>query len=188
MKTLSINNLAPDFTHVDMEGRKLRLSDYKGKKVLLSFFRFATCPFCTVRFARLSQEARQYSDMGIQIIAVFESSPEYIQEYLGNRSLPFPVIADPDGVLYASYGVKKSLFGMMLGMFRMPSLIRLMFDRNYKMAKPDSSIIRIPADFLIGTNQQIEDAYYGRDIGDHIPFHRIDRFAKNTAPMSAEQA
>ena len=177
MKTLHSGDQAPDFTLPGLDGRAVRLADYRGRKVLLTFFRYATCPFCTVRFVRLAQEAPRYAEQGIQVIGVFESSADYVREYLSRRGLPFPVIADPDGTLYAQYGVKKSLPGLLFGMFRMPTLLRALFDRDYRMAAPDGSLIRIPADFLIGPDRLIADAYYGSDIGDHIPFQRIDRFA-----------
>ena len=188
MSTLNIGELAPEFSTSDLNGNTIRLSDYHGKKVLLSFFRYATCPFCTVRFARLIQEVEHYAEKDIQVIAVFESSPEYIKKYLSRRGLPFPVIPDPQGELYARYGVKKSLPGLMLGMFRMPTFLRALFDPEYRMAKPDSSITRIPADFLIGTNQVINDSYYGSDIGDHISFKRIDSFAEQRLPININNA
>ena len=178
MRILNINNLAPDFTMPDVNGNEIHFYDYKGKKILLCFFRYATCPFCTVRFVRLSQEAERYSKLGVQVIGVFESSAEYIKKYLGSRGLTFPVIPDPAGELYRIYGVKKSLPGLMFGMFRMPTMLRALFDPEYRMAKPDGSITRIPADFIVNADLSIADIYFGNDIGDHIPFKRVDKFAQ----------
>ncbi|MBE0509839.1 MAG: peroxiredoxin family protein [Chromatiales bacterium] len=177
METLKPGDRAPDFSVSDIHGNPVKLFDYGGRKVLLSFFRFATCPFCTVRFVRLTQEAERYAQQGVEIIAVFESSRDYIHEYLNKRPLPFPVIADPEGELYARYGLKKSVKGLLFGMFRMPTLLRALFDPAFHLGKPDSSVLRIPADFLIDSNGRITDSYYGSDIGDHIPFKRIDYFA-----------
>ncbi|HEY9147487.1 MAG TPA: redoxin domain-containing protein [Gammaproteobacteria bacterium] len=185
MEMLQTGDTAPDFSLQEMAGTTIRLSDYRGKKVLLCFFRFATCPFCTVRFVRLTQEAERYATMGLEIVAVFESSQEYIQEYLGRRPLPFPVIPDPEGRLYAEYGVKKSMAGLLFGMFRMPTLLRALFDPEFRMGKPDSSILRIPADFLIDTDGTVEASYYGSDIGDHMPFRHIDEFAAQAMPEAA---
>lgn len=176
MTILNKGEHAPDFLMRDMTGRNIRLSDFTGKKVLLSFFRYATCPFCTVRFVRLAQEAERYARSGLIILAIFESSEQYINNYIGRRGLPFPVIPDPDGSLYALYGVKKSIPGLMLGMFRIPTLLRAMFDPDYRMANSGGSMTRIPADFLIGRDMTIAKSYYGSDIGDHIPFRDIDSF------------
>lgn len=175
---VKLNNGDPalDFIAHDVTGRQIRLSDYRGKKILLSFFRYATCPFCTVRFVRLAHEVERYARSGLLIIGVFESSQEYIMNYIGKRGLPFIVVPDPDGKLYEQYGVKKSMSGLMFGMFRMPTLLRALFDPNYHMAKPDGALTRIPADFLIDTDMRISANYYGSDIGDHIPFKTIDDF------------
>ncbi len=182
MTILQAGDIAPDFTMPDLNGKPIHLAEFRGKKVLLVFFRYATCPFCTVRFVRLAQECARYVAEGIEVIGVFESSPEYIREYLSRRGLPFPIIPDPEGVLYEQYGVKHSMTGMLFGMFRMPTLLRALFDPEYRMAKPDGSMTRIPADFLIDSDQVIADAYYGSDIGDHIPFKRIDAFAERRTP------
>lgn len=190
MPTLHQNDRAPDFTAFDVDGRPVRLADYRGHKVLLTFFRYATCPFCTVRFMRLAREAAQYSDRGLRIIGVFESSADYIREYvyLYRRGLPFPVIPDPRGDLYALYGARKSWLGLMLGMFRIPTLMRALFTPTYHMAAPDGSLSRIPADFLIRPDQLITEAYYGNDIGDHIPFRHINRFTEKHITPSQEKS
>jgi hypothetical protein len=62
-------------------------------------------------------------------------------------------------------------------MLRLPTLIKALFDHPlFKIAKPDNSIRRMTADFLIDANGIIADSYYGTDLGDHIPFKRIDNF------------
>jgi len=186
MEHLNRGAVAPDFAIIDLEGNTQRLDDYRGQKVLLSFLRFATCPFCTIRFQQLINELPKYEKQGLKMLVVFESSPDYIRQYLSRRGLPFPVIPDPDGQLYRLYQVEHSMGGLLLGMFRLPSLIGAMFDPLYRMAKPDSSISRIPADFLIDEGGVIADSYYGRDIGDHIPFNRIDQFMlESMPPMTA---
>jgi peroxiredoxin Q/BCP len=183
MEHLIRGAVAPDFAVIDLEGNTQRLSDYRGQKVLLTFLRYATCPFCTIRYQQLINELPKYEKQGLKVLVVFESSPDYIREYLSRRGLPFPVIPNPEGQLYRLYQVEHSMGGLMFGMLRLPSLIRAMFDPRFKMAKPDSSITRIPADFLIDEGGVIADSYYGRDIGDHIPFKRIDQFTVESIQM-----
>lgn len=182
MEQLIRGTVAPDFAVIDLEGNTQRLHDYRGQKVLLTFLRYATCPFCTIRYQQLINELPKYEKQGLRMLVVFESSPEYIREYLSRRGLPFPVIPNPDGELYRLYQVEHSMGGLMLGMFRLPSLIRAMLDPLFRMARPDSSITRIPADFLIDEGGVIAESYYGRDIGDHIPFRRIDQLMQEPLP------
>ncbi|NIR94965.1 MAG: peroxiredoxin family protein, partial [Gammaproteobacteria bacterium] len=66
------------------------------------------------------QNYPEYQAKGLNVIAVFESSPEYVRRYVSSkRKVPFPIIADLEGDLYKLYNVKKSVAGTMLGMFRM---------------------------------------------------------------------
>ncbi|HDQ71143.1 MAG TPA: AhpC/TSA family protein [Chloroflexi bacterium] len=181
MKRLKPGEKAPDFEVTDLNSDTVRLVTHRESRVLLSFFRYATCPFCTVRFARLSQEAARLAEQGVNIIVVFESERDYLRSYLGSRPLPFPVIPDPEGHLYASYGLQKSVLGMMLGMFRLPTLMKALLDPQYQMARPDASVLRLPADFLIDKDGTVVESHYGRDIGDHIAFDHLEAFAVQPA-------
>lgn len=178
MNHVSIGDQAPDFEVNDIYNNTVKLSSYKGEKVLLVFFRFASCPLCTVRFMQLVQDCKKYQAQGIRVIAVFESSADYIKTYITNsQSVPFSIIPDLEGRLYKLYGVKKSFLGMMLGMFRVVKMFKGLVARAFKMGRPDGSVMRVPADFLIDEFQRIVDSYYGTDIGDHIPMKRIRAFA-----------
>lgn len=181
MQDLLPGDNVPDFVRKDIFDETVQISNYVGKKTLLVFFRFASCPFCTVRFAQLLQNYPKYSANGLHIIAIFESSPEFVRRYATNKkNIPFPVIADLDGELYKLYNVKKSILGTAKGMFRIFKMMKGMFVRKFSMAVPDGSITRVPADFLIGPLLTVKESYYGNDIGDHIPFKHIDSFLKNS--------
>jgi len=172
---------APDFTATDMDGNTIQFSNYVGKKTLLVFFRFASCPLCTVRFAQLVQNFPNYQEKGLNIIAVFESSPDYVRKYINDkRKVPFPIIADLEGDLYKLYNVKKSILGTAKGMFRIFKMLKGMFDPAHSMGIPDGSISRVPADFLVNPLMIVKESYYGKDIGDHIPFKHIDNFLANS--------
>lgn len=177
MDYLKMGDRAPAFTALGMNGETIRLEDYRGKRLLLCFFRYATCPFCTVRFVRLAQEVARYNENGLEVLGVFESSADYINKYIGRRGLPFPVIPDPEGRLYQLYGVQTSVPGLMLGMFRIPTLLRALFDPAYKMASSGGKVTRIPADFVLGPDLRIALSYYGKDIGDHVSMKVLDRVA-----------
>lgn len=178
MQDLLPGDRIPDFIVNDIFGESIQMSNYIGKKTLLVFFRFASCPLCTVRFAQLVQNYPKYAAKGLNVVAVFESSPDFIKRYATNKkNVPFPVIADLEGELYKLYNVKKSIAGTVLGMFRVFKMFKGMFVRKFSMAVPDGSITRVPADFLIGPLLTVKESYYGSDIGDHIPLKKIEEFA-----------
>ncbi|PHR55111.1 MAG: hypothetical protein COA44_11305 [Arcobacter sp.] len=84
---------------VDTLGHNFDLESYKGQKIMVSFFRFYTCPFCNLRIHTLSA---QYEKLGIKIVAIFESSNENLNKHLSHYELPFPVLSDAEGVFYES--------------------------------------------------------------------------------------
>jgi peroxiredoxin Q/BCP len=92
---------APLFVSTDVYGRPVALAYYAGWHLLLSFYRAAVCPLCTLRFAHLVDRASAYARHGLALLAVFESSPSETLQYMPGLSLPFPVIGDVEGKLYA---------------------------------------------------------------------------------------
>lgn len=189
MQDLVSGDMVPDFQVKDIFDQPIQMSNYVGKRTLLVFFRFASCPLCTVRFNQLVQNYHAYEAKDLNIIAVFESSADYIKRYATNKkNVPFPVIADLEGELYELYNVKKSVVKTFLGMFRIVKMFQGMIARRFSMAKPDGSITRVPADFLIGPLLSVKESYYGKDIGDHIPLNKIDEFAGIKESKSKESA
>jgi peroxiredoxin len=171
---------APDFEVLDIDGRGQRLSAYRGAPLLLSFYRYITCPMCNLRIGRLQNEYPKYADR-LAFLAVFESPAAYIRQYT-TRPLPFPVIADPDGTLYRRYGVKRDWIGVLLGFLRMRTAFQAMRGVNFRMAPSGGHLDRIPADFLIDPAGTVVAAYDGTDITDPMPFSTLERNLKTCPP------
>ena len=166
---------APDFEAIDIYGNPVRLCDFKGRRVMLSFFRDAACPFCNLRVYELSHHYKDWQNQGLEIIAFFRSSPEDIRHYVAKYPRPFTIVGDEEMTVYDRYGVEHSLRGAVRGMLlRMPRMMRAMFKGFLPHMRGDQTLI--PADFLIDEQGQIRAVYYGRDIGDHIPLGFIKSF------------
>ena len=67
------NQKAPDFTVKDVTGETIKLSDYKGKKVLITFYRNVGCPVCNVRFHELQEQTEFYKSKNLVVLAIYES-------------------------------------------------------------------------------------------------------------------
>ncbi len=77
-------------------------------------------------------------------------------------------MSDAKSIYYQKYGLEKSLWGVFKGMFlRIPTVIKGMM-MGYLPTSIDSSLTRMPADFLIDEEGKIKIAYYGSDEGDHL--------------------
>lgn len=166
------NDKAIDFIVSDYLNNQVTLSDYKGKKVLLSFFRGAACPFCNMRVRELINNYPKFEEKGIVIIAFFASTKEEINEYAGKQKAPFAIIPDPTLKFYTKYGVEQSPFGMLKTMLKPLKMIKMMQSGFFNLKSGKDKPI-VPADFLIDENQMILKTYYGKDFGDHMSIEDI---------------
>jgi peroxiredoxin len=169
---------AKNFTIEDIAGTTVSLTDYRDKHLMLSFYRYASCPLCNLRVQHLIQQYPSYSQKGLQMIAVFQSPQASIRKYVGKQDIPFPVIADPERILYQEYGVESSWIGFIKGSLRLSALTSAA-TKGYLPGKMEGQKSIIPADFLICPDLTIQVAYYGKDIGDHLPIQKIHEWLDN---------
>ena len=150
----------------------------KGKPIMLSFFRFASCPFCNLRMNELVRRFDEFGD-DFTIIAIFDSPLDNLTRHAESHKAPFPILADESNKYYKEYGIEHSFIGMLKGIFfRMPTLLKGMF-KGYVPLIIKGSITTMPADFLIDRDGNIKTAHYGKDEGDHLSFDEITAFANS---------
>jgi len=161
----------------EINGSTFDLESVKGKPFLLSFYRFASCPFCNLRIHELVKRYEEF-DEGFRMVAVFDSSlDKLVRDTAGHRA-PFPILADETRTYYQKYGIKRSLYGMLSGMtVRFPTLMRGLF-KGYLPREFKTSLLTMPADFLVDAAGVIRRAYYGTDEGDHLSFDEIKKFSQ----------
>lgn len=168
---LSIGNAAPPFEAYDLDGERLALG---GRRVLLSFLRYASCPMCLLRIDELMRAAPSLQTAGIEVVVVLHSPRERILGHV-HRSLPLRIVADPGRRLYRLYGVESSWRRLLWSTLQPTFYTRWAAAtmRGYFGGAIDGEFARMPADFLISPDGRIERAHYGAAIGDHIELGRI---------------
>ncbi len=150
----------------------------KGKPIMISFFRFASCPFCNLRVNELVRRFDEFGD-DFTIIAIFDSPMDNLARHTEGHKAPFPILADESNKYYKKYGIEHSFIGMLKGMFfRMPTLLKGMF-KGYVPLIIKGSMTTMPVDFLIDREGNIKTAHYGKDEGDHLSFDEIKAFANS---------
>ncbi|MDH3710070.1 MAG: AhpC/TSA family protein [Cyclobacteriaceae bacterium] len=172
MNNLKAGGLATEFSGTDYLGNPVASNHYKGKKVLLSFFRGASCPFCNLRIHQLIKQFSEFEQQGIAIIAVFAASSKEISSYAGQQNAPFPIVSDPHLDLYRKYGIEATSWGMVRAMINPLKMIKVMFSGFFNMKSLNDKPL-IPADFLIDEDQKLYRVYYGKDFGDHLSMKEI---------------
>lgn len=99
---------APMFAMEDVFGNTINLQDYAGHKVMISFYRFSSCPFCNLRVQRILGQYHKFEENGLKMISFWQSPKESILEHVAQQQPPFPLIPDPAKQMYRLYDVEKS--------------------------------------------------------------------------------
>jgi len=113
MITLKEGDKAPLFSATDQNGKKVSLSDYKGKKLVLYFYSEAGSPTCTIESCNLRDNYALLRRKGFEVLGVSPDDEKTQKKFEIKYKLPFPLIADSSHDVVKKYGVwdKKKLFG-----------------------------------------------------------------------------
>lgn len=123
---LELGTKAPDFEATDQNGDKIKLSDFKGKKVALYFYPKDDTPGCTKQACNLRDNYQELLDKNIQVIGVSKDSVESHQKFITKYELPFPLVVDEDLEItkqYKAYGEKNMYGKISMGVYRITYLI-----------------------------------------------------------------
>jgi peroxiredoxin Q/BCP len=96
---------APDFVLPDENGDERKLSEYRGKPVVLYFYPKDDTPGCTTEACNFRDDYSQYEQAGVEILGVSPDSPEKHSKFKKKYQLPFTLLADEDHTVCELYGV-----------------------------------------------------------------------------------
>ncbi|MCB0472738.1 MAG: thioredoxin-dependent thiol peroxidase [Flavobacteriaceae bacterium] len=105
MTTLKKGDKAPDFKVKDQSGKTVKLSDFKGKKLVLFFYPKASTPGCTAEACNLRDNYSEFIKKGYEILGVSADSEKRQQNFIEKNNLPFSLLADEDKSVIEAYGV-----------------------------------------------------------------------------------
>jgi len=104
---------APDFEADTHDRGRIRLSDLRGRTVVLYFYPKDHTPGCTVEACGFRDVFAALNDLGVVVLGVSKDSVKTHQSFANKHGLPFSLVSDPDGRIISAYGAwkQKSLFG-----------------------------------------------------------------------------
>jgi len=113
MADLKVGQKAPELTLADDSGQKVKLSDYKGKKVVLYFYPKDDTPGCTTEACNFRDGIAEIKSKGAIVMGVSADSVESHKKFKKKFELNFPLLADPEKKMIEEYGVwkEKSMYG-----------------------------------------------------------------------------
>jgi thioredoxin-dependent peroxiredoxin len=111
--SLEIGQLAPEFEAKIETGETVKLSDYRGKKVVLYFYPKDATPGCTAQACNLRDNYDTLLKSGYIVFGISSDTEKSHQKFIEKQALPFSLIADTDLKVHEAYGtwVEKSMYG-----------------------------------------------------------------------------
>lgn len=104
---------APDFKINDQDGNPIKLSDFKGKKVIIYFYPKDMTPGCTAESCNLRDNYKSMQKHGFEILGVSTDTEKSHRKFIEKEKLPFRLLADTNREMHASFGtwIEKSMYG-----------------------------------------------------------------------------
>lgn len=111
--SLEVGKKAPEFEVKDQNGNLVKLSDFKGKKIVLYFYPKDNTPGCTAQACNLRDNHEALQKAGYVVLGVSSDSEKSHQKFIEKQNLPFMLLADEDLKVHEAYGtwVEKSMYG-----------------------------------------------------------------------------
>lgn len=147
-----MNEQAPQFKLKDAEGNQVDFASFKGKWVVLLFYRGSWCPMCNTQIATLAKDYSKFHKLNTEIIAISTDTLEGAQKTKEKSQAPFPILIDEDNKVIHLYKVdikKRELKDM-------PAL----------MYRKKAGTYAMPAVFIIDTEGVIRYSYIGKSYTD----------------------
>ncbi|HZS45144.1 MAG TPA: thioredoxin-dependent thiol peroxidase [Blastocatellia bacterium] len=112
-KGLSVGDKAPTFSLKNSEGKTVKLSDFKGQKVVVYFYPKDDTPGCTKEACGFRDDISQFNKKGIEVVGISPDDTASHQKFATKYDLPFTLLADPSHEVAEKYGVwaEKNMYG-----------------------------------------------------------------------------
>lgn len=110
---LQTGDPAPEILAKDQSGNEVKLSDFKGKKVILYFYPKDDTPGCTAQACNLRDNYDSLLSKGYAVLGVSVDDEKSHQKFIKKFDLPFPLLADTDHAIVKAYDVwvEKNMYG-----------------------------------------------------------------------------
>lgn len=135
MKKPRTGEPAPDFSCSTTDGRSVRLSDFRGRKLVLYFYPMDDTPGCTAQACSLRDRNAEIAARGAAILGVSAQDEASHRRFTARHQLTFPLLADTKREIAKAYGVAGSgLFGVARGLLGMNERVTFIIDEQGRIA------------------------------------------------------
>jgi peroxiredoxin Q/BCP len=106
---LAVGDRAPDFSLADQHGKTVRLSDFRGRKLLVYFYPRADTPGCTRQACSVRDARADLASLGLDVVGISADSVPAQAKFDTKYSLAFPLLSDTDHSVCEAWGVRGPL-------------------------------------------------------------------------------
>jgi len=143
--------VAPDFSLPDGSGNIVKLSDFRGRRVVLYFYPRDNTPGCTKEACSFRNAYSDFQDANAVVFGISTDDAKAHTKFATKLNLPFPLLTDADGKVstaYESYGLKKFMGKEYMGISRNSFLIgpNGKIEKIYLKVTPESHAVEVLAD------------------------------------------
>lgn len=113
MAKLEPGDKAPSFRLKDQDGNTVRLSDFKGRKLLVYFYPKADTPGCTTQSCEVRDARPALARRDVDVVGISPDPPDRQKKFDDKYELGFPLLSDPDHAVADLFGAwgEKSMYG-----------------------------------------------------------------------------
>jgi peroxiredoxin Q/BCP len=136
---LAVGDTAPEVTLPDSTGKKVSLSDYRGRSVVVYFYPAAGTPGCTKQACDFRDNLAELNDAGFEVLGISPDSPEKLAKFVEAEGLTFPLLSDADRSVmaqWATFGEKQNYGRTVMGVIRSTFIV----DPEGKIAKASYNV------------------------------------------------
>jgi peroxiredoxin Q/BCP len=110
---LEVGDTAPAFGLPDADGNTVKLSDFKGRKVIVYFYPAASTPGCTKQACDFRDNLAELGGAGLEVVGISPDKPEKLAKFRDAEKLTFPLLSDPDRKVLEAWGAygEKTMYG-----------------------------------------------------------------------------
>jgi len=110
---LEVGDAAPDFTLPTADGGTVRLSDLRGRHVVVYFYPRANTPGCTTQACDFRDSLASLQGAGYTVLGISPDAPAQLTKFAEDQSLTFPLLSDPEHAVLEQYGAwgEKTMYG-----------------------------------------------------------------------------
>ena len=108
---LAVGDRAPAFSLSDADGKTVKLSDFKGRKVIVYFYPAAMTAGCTTQAIDFTASMDELDAVGVRVIGISPDAQEKLIQFREQEAVGFPLLSDPDKSTLNAYGDSYSVMG-----------------------------------------------------------------------------